>query len=540
MPRSSRAGELKFDPEIEKTARKLRKETKLKKSAIDKEKTMANQERTLRELAAPDVTQQPLCIEYPNLNVGFELKSGLIHLLPIFRGLENEDPNKHLKEFHMVCSSLKPHDVTEEQVKLRAFPFSLGDRAKDWLFYLPPGSITSWEDMVKLFLEKIFPASKAASIRRDICSIKQRDSESLHEYWERFKRLCASCPQHGISEQLLIQYFYEGLIPMERRMMDAASGGAIVNKTPQAARELISTMAANSQQFGFGQEPPSRRVNEVNISSLDQKISNLTSLVQQMAMGNIQQAKACGICASHNHSTDMCPTLLEDEQEHANSIGGLPGLPQRKHDPYSKTYNPGWRDHPNFSYGVKQQNFQSYQHQAPQQQPPSQKQGTSLEDIVKALATNTQQFQQATQQFQQETKSSIQNLENQVSQLASSMSKLENLGKLPSQPVVNPKQNASAITLRSGKELQENRSSPSIRRDHALDEEDEKEVKPTHQPLNPPKALNNDPPKVFVPRPPFPERFSKCKKEEEEKEILETFRKIEVNIPLLDAIKQVP
>ena len=26
---------------------------------------------------------------------------------------------------------------------------------------------------------------------------------------------------------------------MERRMMDAASGGAIVNKTPQAARDLI-------------------------------------------------------------------------------------------------------------------------------------------------------------------------------------------------------------------------------------------------------------------------------------------------------------
>ena len=41
-------------------------------------------------------------------------------------------------------------------------------------------------------------------------------------------------------------------------------------------------------------------------------------------------------------------------------------------------------------------------------------------------------------------------------------------------------------------------------------------------------------------KPPFPERFYKSKKEEKEKEILETFRKVEVNIPLLDAIKQVP
>ena len=40
--------------------------------------------------------------------------------------------------------------------------------------------------------------------------------------------------------------------------------------------------------------------------------------------------------------------------------------------------------------------------------------------------------------------------------------------------------------------------------------------------------------------PPFPSRFAKSTKEEQEKDILETFRKVEVNIPLLDAIKQIP
>ncbi|KAM2160666.1 hypothetical protein ACFX1Q_043734 [Malus domestica] len=39
---------------------------------------------------------------------------------------------------------------------------------------------------------------------------------------------------------------------------------------------------------------------------------------------------------------------------------------------------------------------------------------------------------------------------------------------------------------------------------------------------------------------PFPSRFKHTKKEEAEKDILETFRKVQVNIPLLDAIKQVP
>ncbi|KAI9072089.1 hypothetical protein K1719_045946 [Acacia pycnantha] len=42
---------------------------------------------TLKELGAPDVNYQPLCIQYPNLAANFELKSVLIHLLPKFHGL---------------------------------------------------------------------------------------------------------------------------------------------------------------------------------------------------------------------------------------------------------------------------------------------------------------------------------------------------------------------------------------------------------------------------------------------------------------------
>ena len=64
--------------------------------------------RTLKELATPDLDQQPLCIQYPNLEVALELKSGLIHLLPTFHSFVGEDPNKHLKEFHVVCSSMRP------------------------------------------------------------------------------------------------------------------------------------------------------------------------------------------------------------------------------------------------------------------------------------------------------------------------------------------------------------------------------------------------------------------------------------------------
>ncbi|KAL0319741.1 UNVERIFIED_CONTAM: hypothetical protein Sradi_5235600 [Sesamum radiatum] len=109
------------------------------------------------------------------------------------------------------------------------------------------------------------------------------------------------------------------------------------------------------------------------------------------------------------------------------------------------------------------------------------------------MAFNTQQFESrndnppqrvnedaraSIQNLENQTRASIQNLESQMSQLASSVSRLES-------------------------------------------------------------QVGEEHPKVFVPKPPFPARFAKSIKEEEEKEILETLRKVEVNIPLLDVIKRV-
>ena len=69
-------------------------------------------------------------IPYFRCTTTFELKYGLIHLLPTFHGLVGEDPQKHLKELHVVCTSMKPTGVTEDQIKLRAFLFSLKDFVK--------------------------------------------------------------------------------------------------------------------------------------------------------------------------------------------------------------------------------------------------------------------------------------------------------------------------------------------------------------------------------------------------------------------------
>ncbi|KAK8680999.1 hypothetical protein V6N13_053407 [Hibiscus sabdariffa] len=147
-------------------------------------------DQTIRELAAAPTVQQPLCITFPQGTTPFQLKTILIHLLPTFHRLPSESPHKHLTEFHLVCSSMKPQGVSEDQIKLRAFSFSLSRIAKDWLFYLPPNSITTWTKLHSKFLDRFFPATKASEIRRSILGIKQKHEESLYEYWNVI-RSCA-------------------------------------------------------------------------------------------------------------------------------------------------------------------------------------------------------------------------------------------------------------------------------------------------------------------------------------------------------------
>ncbi|XP_073136965.1 uncharacterized protein [Henckelia pumila] len=168
-------------------------------------------------------------------------------------------------------------------------------------------------------------------------------------------------------------------------------------------------MTANSQQFGTNRSDSApKRSNEVNISSLKQQLIDLTSLVRQLVVGNGQNVKKCGICAEVGHSTEMCPTLHEGSTEQVNAAGGFPGPPYINYDPYSNTYNPGWKDHSNLRYGN-----------------PS------------------------------KTRASIQYLNTQVGQLVTAVNRSEaqNSSSLPSQTVPNPKENVSAITLRSGREL---------------------------------------------------------------------------------------
>ncbi|KAM1151885.1 hypothetical protein ACFX19_035158 [Malus domestica] len=139
---------------------------------------MAADNRTIKELSASRLANAaPLCIQYPMVAQGktneFELKSSLLHHIPKYHGLFMEDPNKHIKEFEVVCSSMTPINVDGNILMMKAFPFSLLEKAKDWLYELAPETVTSWESMKRAFLEKFFPTSRVILLRKKISGIQQ-------------------------------------------------------------------------------------------------------------------------------------------------------------------------------------------------------------------------------------------------------------------------------------------------------------------------------------------------------------------------------
>ncbi|KAK9671519.1 hypothetical protein RND81_12G035800 [Saponaria officinalis] len=334
-------------------------------------------EKMLKQLATPDVTTTPLSIVLPTLEKPLKLNSGFLSLLPKFYGLSNELPNMHLIVFDLTCSSMECEEVKSDDIKLQKFQ----------------------------------PSSRVASIRKEISCIKQGRDESLCEYWERFNRLRASCPQHQISEQLLLFYFFEA----EKTATEARA----------IRRDVSEVSAINDSDFISVK-------NQVQENA--QQIATLTTVVSKLATEKSREF-VCGVNSERLVANDA------SQSKSFEDVNGVEGSNQSywKYDPYSNTYNEGWKDHPNLRYGSgpkaqqnSQNNFRQHNFQ------PS----TSLEEMMKQL-TNTK------------TDTHLHQLDTQMGQICTTLSNIETtlFGKLHAQPIPNPKDRVLALRLREGVDL---------------------------------------------------------------------------------------
>ncbi|WOG95312.1 hypothetical protein DCAR_0414626 [Daucus carota subsp. sativus] len=274
-----------------------------------------------------------------------------------------------------------------------------------------------------------------------------------------------------------------------------------------------------------------------------------------------------------------------------------------RNDAFAPTYNPGWRNHPNFSwtqgqifqnqgpnsFPTPQPNFQqrpnpnSYPNQGPSScrnpiqtplNPPgfndSDKRLNSLEKSLETLVksqTNLTQSQQTfmttltqDRQILHSNVQAVSKLEVQLSQLASALCEREK-NKFPSQPEVSPKfplnqrppENVNAIiSLRSGnlvdnkvgENANENEESiPKTNPSLPSTNHDKPECSRIRESMSEPSPgpISQKPnEEVYKPRVPYPQRLIPPKQSAQMEQILEVFKQVKINIPLLDAIQQVP
>ncbi|XP_021818360.1 uncharacterized protein LOC110760411, partial [Prunus avium] len=382
-------------------------------------------------------------------------------------------------------------------------------------------------------------------------------------------------------------HFYEGLFEADQNNVNAAAGGTIMTKTPTELRAIFDLVAANARQYNSRQRPVRKgeSYDVSTLSSMEAQIANVTNMVKKLAPGS---SKVCAFCSTIGHDTEDCPLAHEE----ANAVGSFQRNQWPKNDPFSQTYNPGWRNHPNFRWSdnsnVQQgptQPSQGPTHPPQGQQhtrpphgqmhyynpPQPQSTGKSLEELVASMARNTDSFITETKSYMQrndthmqKTDKAIANLETQVGQIATALSQREP-GMMPSQPVINPtgREHVQAVTLRTGKVIGEINGSKDLihnvddmqveqvagpkEKDESNKERDKQAASssewiPKHELARRARKekVSREPTDEEILRAPFPHRLMSSKKIQQAKEILETFRKVQVNIPLLDAIKQIP
>ena len=243
----------------------------------------------------------------------------------------------------------KVRNMPQDAVRLRLFPFSLGERAKSWLNSLSEGSITIWEQLEEKFLETYFHPARSAQLKAKISTFSQQAGESLYEAWERYKSYPRQCPHHGLLDWMIPKMFYNRLIDGNRNIVNEASNGKWMDKMAKEAVTLLEEIA--SQEY-MGDEKIIAKAKGVleldTINLLSAKVDALTKLVSKSQVNSIDNASvACELCGG-SHSYTQC-NMNSNANEDVSFVQGAFNQRGRLN---SNTYNPQWRNHLGFSWST--------------------------------------------------------------------------------------------------------------------------------------------------------------------------------------------
>ena len=389
----------------------------------------------------------------------------------------------------------------------------------------------------------------------------------MAEAWDRFHELLRKCPHHRLTRWMQVHTFYNGLRNATRTVIDALTGGALMEKTTSQAYEILEDAATNTNQWPKEKTTPVKAVggkdNEV-LNNLVTHVAQLTKqLTRQKGTANSIQTnpwELCEFCGGQHNSTECQSGNQKVEQaQHVSRFNQ--NQPQQQGQYGGNNYqnqNQGqeWRNNQNQNsqnnqgYGCR--NNQNNMPSARVGEPPPDKK-VDLEQALAQMLTSHTAFMNETKANMQQQATQLNNQAAQLRKLEAQMGQMANLlterqpSSLPSNSEVNPRRDVNehvkAVTLRSGKELETQEKSPVIE-----EVETEKVIQPgqnedadREQPQekqsvgNTTEAGDNSQPIAPIP---YPQRLKKNKLDKQFTKFMEVFKKLHINIPFADALEQ--
>uniref|UniRef100_A0A2N9IKQ4 RNA-directed DNA polymerase n=1 Tax=Fagus sylvatica TaxID=28930 RepID=A0A2N9IKQ4_FAGSY len=331
--------------------------------------------------------------------------------------------------------------------------------------------------------------------------------------------------------------------------------GAFLNKDPNEAWQYFDQLAENAQSWD--PSAPSENSSKTKPSTtssggrhhlreeddLNARIASLARKVESMELRKVneitpvQKEEVCGICEIMGHATHECPTIPAFKEVLHDQANAMNTYKKPFQSPYSETYNPGWRNHPNFSW--------RNENNAPPPQGPSNS-VTYNPPHKRTLEDTLQTFMQGQSTINSQTSQAINDIRSTLTKLTTSLSTQEK-GKFPAQPQPNPQGQfgvsgssasgtqhehvKSITTLRTVEKLLIKlfqRRPKSLRNFQNRKSDDKLD-----------KSESSEAVKCPIPAP-FPQRLQPPQKLSQNSEIFEILKQVKINIPLLDAIKQIP
>ncbi|GJX80982.1 reverse transcriptase domain-containing protein [Tanacetum coccineum] len=283
-------------------------------------------------------------IVQPNVDDNFVINSTHLKMISEnkFDGIQRADPHDHIREFLAICNMFRYGKTQSEAVKLMIFPLSLCDKAKTWFNELNEESITSWEQMRKVFINRFFPPSLFNRLLLEIRSFSQNICESLTDAWLRLKSMLRKCHRHSLTKGAIIQIFYHGLDKHTQGILDVTVGGIFPYKSPNQAFQFHddkilfkldwSTKSQNDHHQKFVSFADGTDSNNDNsrfmekLKAMDSKVISLNEELEDMREKYKELRNGNASKNNMNDDTPMC------ERHEANYIQSKDYQNQNSHD----------------------------------------------------------------------------------------------------------------------------------------------------------------------------------------------------------------